>query len=86
MVPCARSQLKTAGFLLAVAFKIDSKIPPDKIAQVKEYKALVKELERLKSASAKEAAPSYQCAKAAMALFLEGVELPPLGSQRYSAA
>ena len=29
-------ELKTAGYLLSVAFKIDGKIPPDKIQQVKD--------------------------------------------------
>jgi hypothetical protein len=32
------AELKGAGFLLAVAFKIDTKIPPDKIPSVKDYK------------------------------------------------
>ena len=41
---------KTAGYLLAVAFKIDSKIPPDKIPQVKDYKKFMKDLEKLKEA------------------------------------
>lgn len=31
-------ELQGAGFLLAVAFKIDTKIPPDKIPSVKDYK------------------------------------------------
>ena len=32
-----------SGYLLAVAFKIDSKIPPDKIQQVKDHKQLLKD-------------------------------------------
>jgi len=81
----AFDELKTAGFLLAVAFKIDSKIPPDKIQQVKDYKALMKEMDKLKS-SGKDASASYVSTKAAMGVFLEGVELPPLGNERYATA
>ena len=36
------SELKGAGFLLAVAFKLDSKIPPDKLQTVKDHKAMMK--------------------------------------------
>ena len=43
-------ELKSAGYLLAVAFKIDSKIPPDKIAAVKAWKAMMKDLDGMKSA------------------------------------
>ena len=32
------SELKGAGFVLAVAFKIDTKIPPDKIPAVKDWR------------------------------------------------
>ena len=47
------SELKGAGFLLAVAFKIDTKIPPDKIPAVKDYKAMMKDLEGLKGVNVK---------------------------------
>ena len=61
------SELKGAGFLLAVAFKIDTKIPPDKIPAVKDYKAMMKDLEGLKGVSVKKpeaAQAAYAKAKA----------------------
>lgn len=82
----ARWQLKTAGYLLAVAFKIDSKIPPDKIQQVKDYKTLLKDMEKLKGAGKEsEAKAAYAKTQQSMAVFLEGVELPALGDSRYDA-
>ena len=48
-------ELKQAGYLLAVAFKIDSKIPPGKIEQVKNHKKLIKDLDAIKTAKAGEA-------------------------------
>jgi len=83
----AYSELKSAGYLLAVAFKIDSKIPPDKLQTVKDFKVMMKDLDGLKSAmgaSADEAKRSYAKAKLSMDTYLEGVELPPLGDSRYS--
>ena len=71
----------------AVAFKIDTKIPPDKIQQVKDYKKLIKDLEALKAAGKPDSAKAaYAKAKASMDVYLDGVELPPLGDQRYAAA
>ena len=81
----AFDEFKTAGFLLAVAFKIDSKIPPDKIQQVKDFKVLLKDLEKLKGAGKPtEAQGAYAAAKNSMGVFLEGVDLPPLGNERYA--
>jgi hypothetical protein len=82
------SELKGAGFLLAVAFKIDTKIPPDKIPAVKDYKAMMKDLEGLKGVNVKKpeaAQAAYAKAKASMNSYLEAVELPPLGDQKYAA-
>jgi len=82
-------ELKSAGYLLAVAFKIDSKIPPDKLQTVKDFKKMIKDLDSLKGAmggSADEANTSYAKAKASMDEYLVGVELPPLGDARYDPA
>jgi hypothetical protein len=80
------SELKGAGFLLAVAFKIDTKIPPDKIQQVKDHKKLMADLDALKSAKKPEAAQTaYAKAKETMNVYLDGVELPPLGDARYAS-
>ena len=83
------SSLLTARRTLrpAVAFKIDTKIPPDKIQQVKDYKKLIKDLEALKAAGKPDSAKAASAkAKASMDVYLDGVELPPLGDQRYAAA
>jgi len=80
-------ELKGAGFLLAVAFKLDSKIPPDRLQTVKDYKVLMKDLDALKAARKPDAAlAAYAKAKASMDVYLDGVQLPPLGDQRYAAA
>lgn len=85
----AIDELKTAGYLLAVAFKIDSKIPPDKIQQVKDYKKLMAEMEKLKEAlgsgKSDKAAAAYEKVASLMNVYLEGVELPELGDERYTA-
>ena len=82
------SEFKSAGYLLAVAFKIDSKIPPDKIQQVKDYKKFMKDLDGLKSAMGKgkqsESATAFAAASNSLNVLLEGVELPPTGDVRYS--
>lgn len=82
------AELKTAGYLLAVAFKIDGKIPPDKIPQVKLHKALMSDLEALKRASKggkdAEAKTAFATASASLSAYLQGVELPPLGDSRYN--
>jgi hypothetical protein len=81
------AELKAAGYLLAVAFKIDSKIPPDKIAAVKDHKAMMASADKLKAAmnSGKptEAAKAYAAATAALNVYLETVELPAIGDPRY---
>lgn len=82
------TELKTAGYLLSVAFKIDSKIPPDKIQQVKDFKVLLKDMEKVKSAAAggkqAEVSTALEKSKTSMNVWLEGVELPPLESERYA--
>ena len=82
------SELKAAGYLLAVAFKIDSKIPPDKIPAVKDFKAMMTVVEKLKGAMASgkptEAAKAYAVATAGVNTYLEAVELPALGDPRYA--
>jgi len=80
------SELTTAGYLLSVAFKIDGKIPPDKIAQVKQHKALMKSLGGLKSAakeSPAKAQTAYASASETINVWLDGVDLPPVGNQAY---
>ena len=83
------SELKSAGYLLAVAFKIDSKIPPDKIPAVKDYKSMMSGVESLKKAmgsgKADEAAKALTASRATVNAYLEAVELPPLGDPRYNA-
>jgi len=82
-------ELKTAGYLLSVAFKIDSKIPPDKIQQVKDFKTLLKDVEKLRTAVSggkkTEMANSLDKTKTSLNVWLEGVELPKLGDARYNA-
>ena len=82
----ARAQLKTAGYLLSVAFKIDGKIPPDKIQQVKDHKAMMKDMGKLKDAT-KESAAKAQTALASattsLNVWLDGVDLPPVGDKAY---
>ena len=81
------SEFKGAGYLLSVAFKIDTKIPPDKIQQVKDYKVAMKDLGALRSSMASgavdDAKTAYSKARASVEVYLEGVELPPLGDARY---
>jgi len=77
------SELTTAGFLLSVAFKIDGKIPPDKIQQVKDFKKMSKDLGSLKSAmkeSPDKAKAAYAKVKSSMDEWLDGVDLPATGS------
>ena len=76
------AELTTAGYLLSVAFKIDGKIPPDKIQQVKDHKKLMKEVGSLKGAmkeSPAKAQAAYASAKTSMDTWLESVDLPALG-------
>lgn len=80
-------EFKGAGFLLAVAFKIDGRTPPDKVPAVKDWKKMMADLDKLKAASKPEQAKeAYAKAKATMDVYLDGVELPLLGDARYSAA
>lgn len=73
--------LKSAGYLLAVAFKIDARIPPQKIQQKRDHDALIKSLDDLRSAvdkkDAKLASTAYATALAKLETYLDGVELPP---------
>ena len=82
------SAFKMAGYLLAVAFKIDSKVPPDKIQQVKDYKKFMKALDTLKDAvernKVKDVEAAYATTKTTLDVFLEGVELPPVGDAAYA--
>lgn len=80
------AELKSSGYLLAVAFKIDSKIPPDKIQAVKEYKKMMKDVDALKQAMGgkpTEAAKAYAASKLTLCTYLDEVELPPLTDARY---
>jgi len=79
-------EFKSAGYLLAVAFKIDSKIPPQKIQQCKDHAALLKSMDALNTASGKgvdEAKSAYARARGNMDAYLEGVELPLTGDASY---
>jgi len=80
-------ELKSAGYLLAVAFKIDSKIPPDKIPAVKDYKKMMGGVEKLKAAvssgKAADAAKAYAASTDSLNLYLDAVELPAIGDSRY---
>ena len=77
------SELTSAGYLLSCAFKIDGKIPPDKIQQVKDYKKMMKDLTSLKSAGKDKVQAAYASASGSMNVWLEGVDLPPLGDKAY---
>ena len=81
------AELKSAGYLLAVAFKFDSKIPPDKIPAVKSYKKMMKDLDKLESAmssgKASEATKAYATSKASLEAYLEAVELPGATDPRF---
>ena len=58
---------------MAVAFKIDSKIPPDKIQQVKDHKLLMKDIGKLSEAlggKADKAAAAYEKASEAMNVYM----------------
>jgi len=82
------TELKSVGYLLAVAFKIDSKIPPDKIPAVKEYKKMMADVEALKKAMGgskpSEASKAYAASTASLNVYLDAVDLPTLGDARYS--
>ena len=80
------AELEGAGYLLSVAFKIDGKIPPDKIQQVKDHKKLVKAMSSLKGAckeSPTKAQAAYASASESMNVWLEGVDLPLVGTKAY---
>ena len=80
------AELTTAGYLLSVAFKIDGKIPPDRIQQVKDFKKLAKDMGSLKGAmkeSASKAQAAYASARGSMDVWLEGVDLPLLGDKSW---
>jgi len=83
------SELTTAGYLLAVAFKIDTKIPPDKIPAVKDFKLLMKDMDKLKGAfasgKATAAEAAYSKTSESFNVWLERVELPPLGDAQYKS-
>jgi len=79
-------ELKSAGYLLAVAFKIDSKIPPQKIQQVRDHKVMLDAMTALGKACAKspaDAKTAYAAALSSLNIYLEGVELPLTGNERY---
>ena len=74
----ARMPSSRAPASLAVAFKIDTKIPPDKIPSVKDYKKMIKDIEALKEVNRKKpeaAQAAYAQAKTTMNGYLEAVEL-----------
>jgi len=83
----AGDDFKTAGYLLAVAFKIDGRIPPDKIQQKRDHDALMIALGKLQKATSKRDAPGSQSAFAdvreKLDVYLKGVELPESSDKMY---
>ncbi|KAJ1616777.1 hypothetical protein T492DRAFT_850578, partial [Pavlovales sp. CCMP2436] len=79
--------LTSAGYLLAVAFKIDSRIPPDKIPNKRDHDALMAAIGKLRKAvnGENEAAAKEQYADTLekMEKYLKGVELPPSSDAMY---
>lgn len=73
--------LAGAGYLLAVAFKIDARVPPQKIQQKRDHDALIASIAQLKKAvgGSDTAAAKAQYANTLEKLdtYLKGVELPP---------
>ncbi len=87
-MPSVRSCSHNAhSYLLAVAFKLDTKTPPDKLQTVKDYKVMMADLEPLKKAlngkKAEEAQRAFAKASASLGTYLAGVELPPLSDISY---
>jgi hypothetical protein len=74
------ADLTGAGYLLAVAFKIDARVPPQKIKQKRDHDALIASLKMLqKSVAGSDAAAAkaqYASTLDALNEYLEGVELP----------
>ena len=79
--------LTGAGYLLAVAFKIDARVPPQKIQQKRDHDALIASIDKLKKAvggSDKAAAQAqYADTLAKLDVYLKGVELPPTSHAAY---
>lgn len=77
---CART-LSTGEKLLQV--------PPDRLESVKAYKKMLKDLDELKKGMAgkeSEARKAYANVRTSMSLYLEEVEMAPLGDPSYEAA
>ena len=73
-------------YVSLAAFKLDSKIPPDRLQTVKDHKAMMASLDALKKAlggKPAEASQAYAAAKAKTDAYLEGVELPKIGDAQY---
>jgi hypothetical protein len=74
------SDLTGAGYLLSVAFKIDGRIPPQKIKQKRDHDALIAALIKLQKqvggSDAAAAKAQYAEALALLEVWLKGVELP----------
>lgn len=66
-------------------YRIDGKIPPERIPQARAHKKLIKDLDELKRSLGRkeDAKKAYAVAQASMSEYLDGVELPPLGDERY---
>jgi hypothetical protein len=76
-----------AGYLLAVAFKIDARIPPDKIPNKRLHDALMASIGKLRKTvnGSSEAAAKDQYTETLSQLekYLAGVELPPSSDAAY---
>jgi len=82
--------MKTSMYLLGNAFRTSGGTappPPDKVKQVKEAKAFMAQVEKLRKASVrgdrKDATLSYAAALDALSTFLNDVDLPPISDPEY---
>lgn len=73
--------LTNAGYLLAVAFKIDARVPPQRIQQKRDHDAMIASITKLKksvgSSDTAAAKALYADALEKLETYLKGVELPP---------
>ena len=82
--------MKLSMFLLGNAFRMDSGKPPEKVKQVKEAKAFIAQVEKLRKArlagDKKAVALSYAASIEALEAYLNDVELPPTIAPDYKEA
>ena len=82
--------MKLSMFLLGNAFRMDSGKPPEKVKQVKEAKAFIGQVEKLRKArlagDKKTVALTYAASIEALEAYLNDVELPPTFAPDYLEA